>query len=156
MERRVQKKDPTEDVMAAIARIVENPTARRAPAAPDPVPASAGRQALSATSDDALQPTGAHGYSRLGPGPLPALRFKWTARRDAAGDYYVDETIGDYSRPVTTGPLATEEAVALVDTRVKEARERFDRLKAEISVRGPEPDADTGAEPIDPAGPRSP
>lgn len=140
----MQKKDPTDDVMAAIARIVENPATRRSGVG-EPAASSLGTQASTATVDEGAEPPGANGYSRLGPGPLPALRFKWTARRDAAGDYYVDETIGDYSRPVTTGPMAAEDAIALVDTRVKEARERFDRLKAEMSVRGPEPEPEANA-----------
>lgn len=132
----MQKKDPTEDVMAAIARIVEHPSARTGAAGQ--AAQSAGTQALAAMTDDEAQAPGAHGYSRLGPGPLAALRFKWTARRDAGGDFYVDETIGDYSRPMTSGPMSAEDAIAFVDTQVKDARERFDRLKADISVRGPD------------------
>ena len=41
-------------------------------------------------------PIEAHGYSRIGPGPMAAIRFKWTVRLDN-GDYYVDETIGENS-----------------------------------------------------------
>jgi hypothetical protein len=137
----VQKKDPTEDVMAAIARIVENPTARRLPGANNEPVTPAGKPAPSPIANEDGPSLGADGYSRLGPGPLPALRFRWTARRDG-GEYYVDETIGDYSRPVTTGPMAAEDAIAFVDKQVKDARERFDRLKADMSVRSPEPDAE--------------
>lgn len=142
----MRKKDPTDDVMAAIARIVENPALRRTTPGNEPPAAFVGGPASTTVAiDDDADRLGANGYSRLGPGPLPALRFKWTARRDAAGDYYVDETIGDHSRPVTTGPMAAEDAIAVVDTRVKEARERFDRLKAEMSVAGPEPEPEANA-----------
>jgi hypothetical protein len=141
--------------MAAIARIVEGSQARKVPgsslAETDPLPpafASPAAAPVAEPEDDPKAP-GANGYSRLGPGPLPALRFRWTARREASGDYYVDETVGDYSRPITTGPMTAEEAVAYVDTQVKDARERFDRLKADISVKAPEasetpPDPDAG------------
>ena len=49
-------------------------------------------------------PIEAHGYSKIGPGPMAAIRFKWTVRLDN-GDYYVDETIGENSSPLVTGPL---------------------------------------------------
>ena len=44
----------------------------------------------------AAPPIEAHGYSKVGPGPMAAIRFKWTVREDN-GDYYVDETIGENS-----------------------------------------------------------
>lgn len=146
----MQKKDPTEDVMAAIARIVEGAQGRGATTPrPDPEPfaPSPATQALASTTDheDDPQAPGANGYSRLGPGPLPALRFKWTARREMSGDYFVDETVGDYSRPITTGPMTAEEAVAFVDRQVKDARERFDRLKADMSVKAPDAPSDPEA-----------
>ena len=37
---------------------------------------------------------------------MAAIRFKWTVRLDN-GDYYVDETIGENSAPVVTGPMST-------------------------------------------------
>ena len=49
-------------------------------------------------------PIEAHGYSKIGPGPMAAIRFKWTVRLDN-GDYYVDETIGENSNPLVNGPL---------------------------------------------------
>jgi hypothetical protein len=72
-------------------------------------------------------------YSKLGPGPLTAIRFKWAARCDERGDYYVDETIGANSRPITTGPLSKEAAIGLVDEREMSARKRFDALRSEMS-----------------------
>jgi len=35
----------------------------------------------------------ADGYRKVGPGPIEAIRFKWTVRRGDNDEYYVDETI---------------------------------------------------------------
>ena len=72
------------------------------------------------------------GYSRSGPGPLDSLRFKWTARRDEDGAFYVDETIGFASRPISTGPLPREQVIAFIDQRARQAQERFDALRSEM------------------------
>lgn len=72
------------------------------------------------------------GYSRSGPGPLDSLRFKWTARRDEDGAFYVDETIGFTSRPISTGPLPREQVIAFIDERARLAQERFDELRSEM------------------------
>ena len=72
------------------------------------------------------------GYSRSGPGPLDSLRFKWTARRDEDGAFFVDETIGFASRPISTGPLPREQVIAFIDQRAQQAQERFDALRSEM------------------------
>jgi hypothetical protein len=72
-------------------------------------------------------------YSKLGPGPLTAIRFKWTARSGEHGDYFVDETIGENSRPITTGPMSKEAAIKIVDERERDARKRFDALRSEMA-----------------------
>jgi hypothetical protein len=76
-------------------------------------------------------PIEAHGYSKFGPGPMAAIRFKWTVRLDN-GDYYVDETIGENSAPIVTGPMSREAAIQLVDDRESDARRRFEQLKREM------------------------
>jgi hypothetical protein len=78
----------------------------------------------------------AAGYSKIGPGPMASIRFKWTARRADDGNYYVDETIGDTSLPIVTGPMSAEAAMRLVDEREQEALLRFERLRNEIVARG--------------------
>lgn len=78
----------------------------------------------------------ADGYSKVGPGPMAALRFKWTVQRGDDGQFYVHETIGEYSTPVVSGPLSSEAAVRLVDEREAEAHHRFEVLRSEISGRG--------------------
>jgi hypothetical protein len=66
---------------------------------------------------------------------MAAIRFRWTVRREADGEYYVDETIGENSAPVVSGPLAADDAIRLVDDRASEARQRFEQLRSEISGR---------------------
>ena len=79
----------------------------------------------------------ADNYVRLGPGPLAAIRFRWAARSDGQGGYFVDETIGSNSRAITNGPMSGEDAIAFIDLQAQEAFERFERLKqsaAELPV----------------------
>jgi len=122
----VNQSDPTDHALATIASIldqpemppeVEKPAIELKPAAP----------AMAVTEGD--------DYSKVGPGPIAAIRFKWTARRGDNGDYFVDETIGESSVPVTSGPMTKEAAIALVDEREIEARRRFDKLRQEMTGR---------------------
>ena len=83
----------------------------------------------------APEPIEAEGYSKIGPGPMAAIRFRWTVRREANDEYYVDETIGENSAPVVSGPLAPDEAIRLVDDRESEARERFEQIRSEMTGR---------------------
>jgi hypothetical protein len=80
-----------------------------------------------------IEPTENGTYTKLGPGPLAAIRFKWTARCDGQGDYYVDETIGENSHPIINGPMTREAAIKLVDLRERQARQRFETLRSEMS-----------------------
>ena len=124
--------DPTDNALATIASILEPErrqpekaaTVEPKPAVPPPLP--------SAAPPSAPAPIEAHGYSKLGPGPMPAIRFKWTVRLDN-GSYYVDETVGESSVPVVNGPLSREEAIAMVDDRERDARRRFEQLKSEMT-----------------------
>jgi hypothetical protein len=74
-------------------------------------------------------------YSKLGPGPIAAIRFKWTARRGGNDEYFVDETIGESSTPVTAGPMTRDAAIRMVDEREAEARQRFEQLRHEMTGR---------------------
>jgi hypothetical protein len=56
-------------------------------------------------------------------------------RRDDNGDYYVDETVGVNSTPITSGPMSGDAAVRLVDEREGEAQRRFRHLRSEMSGR---------------------
>ena len=124
--------DPTDHALATIASILDQPESRREPAkaavaeqrpvVPPPIPV-------------APAPIEAHGYARHGPGPMAAIRFKWTVRLEN-GDYYVDETIGENSAPIVSGPMSREAAIQMVDDRESDARRRFEQLKSEMTGRG--------------------
>ena len=124
--------DPTDHALAAIASILDQPESRREsektaaaeqrPVAPPPIPV-------------APAPIEAHGYARHGPGPMASIRFKWTVRLEN-GDYYVDETIGENSAPIVSGPMSREAAIQMVDDRESDARRRFDQLKSEMAGSG--------------------
>ena len=121
--------DPTDHALATIASILDPQESRREferaaaaeprPATPPPIPA-------------APPPLEAHGYTKFGPGPMAAIRFKWTVRLDN-GDYYVDETIGENSTPIVAGPMSREAAIQMVDDREGDARRRFEQLRSEMA-----------------------
>ncbi len=121
--------------LATIASILDHPEPYLAPEAV----AGEEKPATSAPADAA-------GYSKIGPGPMAAIRFKWTVRRADDGDYYVDETIGENSLPITAGPMSGEAAVRLVDDREREALLRFARLKTEMIERSTAANAATRPE----------
>jgi hypothetical protein len=114
--------DPTDHALAAIASILDHPEPTLAPE----------RHGVGQASER----SGAEGYCKVGPGPMAAIRFKWTVRRAENGEYYVDETIGENSAPVVNGPMSGDAAVTFVDDRESEARQRFEALKREMIGRG--------------------
>jgi len=81
-------------------------------------------------------PANLDGYVKYGPGPLDAIRFKWTARPAGDGSYFVDETIGNGSRPITSGPMPKKDAISFIDGRERDARRRFEALKNEMTGKG--------------------
>jgi hypothetical protein len=153
--RPVTQSDPTDDALAAIASILEKPNERPVqkpvdrPDVPSPESAeseiSAAAEAAPELPPPATEPAAVppplppapppivDEYVKLGPGPLDAIRFKWTARPAGDGLYFVDETIGTSSRAMTSGPISKDEAIRLVDERERDARRRFDALKSEMT-----------------------
>ncbi|MEZ0061825.1 cytoskeletal protein RodZ [Bradyrhizobium elkanii] len=93
------------------------------PSAPEPEPIQPPPQSIEA-----------NGYSKSGPGPMAALRFRWTVRQDGA-QYYVDETVGEASTPLVNGPMERDAAIKFVDDREAEARRRFEYFKHEMLSR---------------------
>lgn len=83
----------------------------------------------------ALVPTEVDGYTKIGPGPLAAIRFRWTVRRATNDEYFVDEMIGENSTGSANGPMAKEAAVKLVDDREAEAHRRFEQFRSEMTGR---------------------
>ena len=121
--------DPTDDALATIASLFEPPEARREAEKP------ATQKRATAERLVIPNPVDVDGYSKTGPGPIAAIRFKWTVRSTENGDYYVEETIGPNSAPLVSGPMAREAAIQLVDEREREAKLRFDQLRSEMTGR---------------------
>ena len=119
----MSKRDPTDHALAAIASILDQPESHRE------------AERVAVEEQPAPPPAiEAAGYSKLGPGPMAAIRFKWTVREDD-GAYYVDETIGENSTPLITGPMTKDAAIQFVDARESDARLRFEQLKSEMTGR---------------------
>ena len=123
--------DPTDHALATIASILEPESRRESEKSAAAEPRHAVPPPLPVTH----APIEAHGYSKHGPGPMAAIRFKWTVRLDN-GHYFVDETIGENSSPFVSGPMAREAAIQMVDDREADARRRFEQLKSEMTGRG--------------------
>jgi hypothetical protein len=131
--------DPTDHALATIASILDHSETRRGQDKPVP-PAAAvseekSEEKAALPEQEAAAAVDVEGYSKIGPGPIASIRFKWTVRRGGDGQFYVHETIGDNTAPVVTGPLGPDSAVRLVDERESEAQHRFERLKAEMAAR---------------------
>ncbi|MBK3663339.1 hypothetical protein JJE66_19195 [Bradyrhizobium diazoefficiens] len=142
--------DPTDQALATIASIFEHPesafvvrdTMETEAVVADEHPVVAEHSAVDehehlVVEEQPLVPehTDADGYSKVGPGPMVAIRLKWTVHRGDDGQYYVHETIGEQSAPVISGPMTSEAAVHFVDEHEGEAHRRFELLRSEIAGR---------------------
>ena len=142
--------DPTDQALATIASIFERPEpsfivqdAETEMAVADEHPVVAEHSAVDAHEHPVVEeqplvpehPADADGYSKVGPGPMVAIRLKWTVHRGDDGLYYVHETIGEQSTPVVSGPMTSEAAVHFVDAHEEEAHRRFELLRSEIAGR---------------------
>jgi hypothetical protein len=116
--------DPTDHALAAIASILDHPESQRGP-----------ERSAADTPPIVPERSAADGYYKVGPGPMAAIRFRWTVRGADHGEYYVDETIGENSVPVVSGPMSGDAAVKFVDDRESEARQRFEALRSEMAGR---------------------
>ena len=157
----LSQSDPTDDALAAIASILNKPADTPIDKPPEPPPEPPpGKPASDAVDKPEMaiseevpvdsqpaqlseppQPTAADGdtgdtYVKQGPGPLDAIRLKWTIRPAGDGTYFIDETIGDSSRAVTSGPMPKPEAISFIDGRERDARRRYDALKNEMTGQG--------------------
>ena len=127
----------TDHALATIASILETPDSPHGPDTSAPIGKPVGliENARPAAPIPPFSPP-PDGYCKVGPGPMAALRFKWTVRRGDDG-YYVDETIAAGSVPVTDGPMSGEAAIKFVDARATEAQQRYEALKREMTGHGP-------------------
>jgi hypothetical protein len=117
--------DPTDHALATIASILDQPAS----------PREAVKTAVDESPEYPAHQAEADGYWKVGPGPMEAIRFKWTVRRESNDRYFVDETIGDDSRSITSGPMSADAAVRFVDDQASEARQRFEALRNEMAGR---------------------
>jgi hypothetical protein len=124
----LSQSDPTDNALAAIASILDEQHA------PPPIEKPQAEPVAAEETPASPPPLEADGYSKVGPGPMAALRFKWTVR-EQDGQYYVDETIGENSKPMVSGPMDQEAAIKFVDDREADAHQRFEVLKQEMSSR---------------------
>ncbi len=117
--------DATDHALATIASILDQPAS----------PPEAIKAAVDERPGHPARLAEVDGYWKIGPGPVEAIRFKWTARRESDDRYFVDETIGDDSRSITSGPMSADAAVRFVDDQASEARQRFEALRNEMAGR---------------------
>jgi hypothetical protein len=140
--------DPTDHALAAIASILDHSSEKHDSkvevATPVEEPETAPESAP--VPEPAAPEIDVDSYSKLGPGPLDAIRFRWAARRGDDGRYYVDETIGPTSRPLVHGPMPRHDVVGFIDAREANARRRFDALKNEMTFGKRAPDYDSAVE----------
>jgi hypothetical protein len=142
--------DPTDQALATIASIFEHPEpalvvrdTETETAIADEHPVVAEHSVVDEHEHPVVEeqplvpehPADADGYSKVGPGPMVAIRLKWTVHRGDDGQYYVHETIGEQSAPVISGPMTSEAAVHFVDMHEDEAHRRFELLRSEIAGR---------------------
>lgn len=121
--------DPTDEALATIASILEHPQSHRGHETPT-------------TGSPPIAPVEADGYTKVGPGPMAAIRFKWSVRRGEHDAYFVDETIGDSTAPMAIGgPMSADAAMKLVDERERDAHGRFEQIRREMISRGPAAEA---------------
>jgi len=97
--------------------------------------ATGGSAAAADKSAVLTQPDNADGYTREGPGPLEAIRFRWTVRRGEDSQYYVQETIGECTRSYLDGPMTAQAAIKFVDERASDALLRFEMLRNDMLGR---------------------
>ena len=109
--------DATDHAMVTIARILDHSARRDAEKSQPAVPAEA------------------DGYTKVSPGPLAAIRFRWTVRRASNDEYFVDEMIGANATGTANGPMPRDAAVKLVDDREADARRRFEQYRSEMMGR---------------------
>ena len=120
------KSDPTNEALGTIASILDGSKSPKSPRATEEP----------ATASPPIAPVEADGYTKIGPGPMEAIRFRWKVRRAENNEYFVEEAIGEISPPVVIGPMTADVAVKLVDERESDARKRSEQIRSEMIGRG--------------------
>jgi hypothetical protein len=93
----VNQGDPTDNALAAIASMLDQPEVVGESEKPQSGEKSQSEE--TPQSEEKPQPeekpaappvVEAHGYSRIGPGPMASLRFKWAVREDLRREFESD------------------------------------------------------------------
>lgn len=98
---------------------------------------STAQPSLSGPSAD--DPNELDGFAGMGPGPFASLRIQWTARATGDGRYVVEETIGENSAPITSDPMTADAARRFIETKQREALERYEQLRLAMTAPRPPP-----------------
>jgi hypothetical protein len=120
----VTQNDPTDHALATIASILDQLASPREL-----------EQGMAEEKSGSPASSEVDGYSKTGPGPMETIRFKWTVRRAGEDQYFVDETVGGGSHPISKGPMSADAAIRFVDDQASEARQRFEALRNEMAGR---------------------
>jgi hypothetical protein len=68
--------------------------------------------------------------------PVPSKPYASNGPSRRGDDQYiVDQTIGQNSRPISSGPMSADAAIRFVDDHAREARLRFEALRNEMARR---------------------
>lgn len=128
--------DPTDQTLAAIASMLRKNLEEQV-TTPPPADNEAEKAVIAVVEDEPLAPEAPDGdnYFKVGPGPMSSIRFRWSMRRGDNDEFFVDETIGQNSAPITSGPMSRDAAIKMVDDREAEARRRFEDLRNEMVGR---------------------
>jgi hypothetical protein len=118
----LSQSDPTDDALATIASILDYPEPPR-------------EQGKDLSGEKLTTLVEADGYAKVGPGPMDSIRVKWIVRRENHDQYFVDETVGDESHRVSTGPMPADAAIRFVDDQASEAQQQFEALRNEMAGR---------------------
>lgn len=132
MVRIIPPQSPTTGPVATVTVTSTQPVAATPPAPTDAAP------------DD-------NTYTRTGPGPIGAIRMRWTARPVGSITFVVDEVMGENGTPVTSHPMSREAAIKLIDERAQAAHERYALLRSELAW--PTEEAAESAVPMPPVPP---
>jgi hypothetical protein len=125
----VASNDPTDHALAAIASMRDSAESEAA------LQPQIEAEKIVEDKPLAPEPPDADSYFKVGPGPMASIRFRWSMRRGDNDDFFVDETIGTNSTPITSGPMSRVAAIKMIDDREADARRRFEDLRNEMAGR---------------------
>jgi hypothetical protein len=73
------------------------------------------------------------GYTHIGAATSGAFRFKWTARQQGDGRFFVDETVGSSSVAVRSPLLLKADVLPWIEERQRRIQSKVDAVKRELA-----------------------